>query len=82
MGSAVLCWMKESPSQVKAYPGAFVPPLTCESQIKVMMKTAPTAMMQHMKPVDNVTEIRRQALDEFLSRFEETLTRLHLIVVV
>mmetsp|Transcript_22395 Transcript_22395/g.22093 ORF Transcript_22395/g.22093 Transcript_22395/m.22093 type:complete len:358 (+) Transcript_22395:45-1118(+) len=33
-----------------------------------MMKTAPTAMMQHMKQVDNVTEIRRQALDEFLSR--------------
>ncbi|EER02121.1 hypothetical protein Pmar_PMAR028500, partial [Perkinsus marinus ATCC 50983] len=52
---------------VKAYPGAFVPPLTCKSQIKVMMKTAPTAMMQHMKPVDNVTEIRRQALEEFLS---------------
>ncbi|KAF4667921.1 hypothetical protein FOL46_002274 [Perkinsus olseni] len=53
---------------VKAYPGAFVPPLTCKSQIKVMMKTAPSAMMQHMKPVDNVTEIRRQALEEFLSR--------------
>ncbi|KAF4673393.1 hypothetical protein FOL47_010639 [Perkinsus chesapeaki] len=53
---------------VKAYPGAFVPPLTCKSQIKVMMKAAPSAMSQHMKPVDNVTEIRRQALEEFLSR--------------